>query len=169
MNKLSTALATATFAALPMMASAVTVNTDVSIGDAPSVSYSIPASGDGVTFSFTALENFSIDGFSITANGSNSGSDILASTYSVLGGTPLNFTNVFAVGAQGIGFAFASGAVFAAGDIFTVVFAENSPRPVSYAVSFTASAVPVPAAGLLLLTALGGAAAMRRRKKATNA
>ena len=104
MNKLSTALATATFAALPMMASAVTVNTDVSVGDAPSVSYSIPASGDGVTFSFTALENFSIDGFSITANGSNSGSDILASTYSVLGGTPLNFTNVFAVGAQGIGF-----------------------------------------------------------------
>ena len=93
MNKLSTALATATFAALPMMASAVTVNTDVSVGDAPSVSYSIPASGDGVTFSFTALENFSIDGFSITANGSNSGSDILASTYSVLGGTCLLYTS----------------------------------------------------------------------------
>lgn len=174
MKKISTVLAAAALAALPMMASAVTVNTDISLGDAPSVPAAVAPTDSGATFNFTALDRFAVDEISLTANGSNSGQDILGSSYSVLVNglttlAPTAFSNVISFGTQGIGFAFVPGGIFNTGDVFTVVFDENSPRALSYTVSFTTSPIPVPAAGLLLLTALGGAAALRRRKTAAAA
>lgn len=175
MNKLSTALAAAALTALPMMASAVTVNTNVSLGDAPSTPIGLTPADNGGTINFTALDRFKVAGFGITGNGSNRGVDLRNTTFSLLVNGiqvvgPTSFTNVFPVGGtQGLGVGSLPGATFAANDIFSVVFAENSPRALSYTVSFTPTAVPVPAAGLLLLTALGGAAALRRRKKAVAA
>ena len=173
MNKFSTAFAAAALATLPMMASAVTTTQshNVSVNTAPSYSYSVPTSEDGVIFEFTALDDFIIDTFSLNANGSNGGVDVSAATYqvSVTNPVPVNFSTVFSAGGQGQGFAFVSGATFMAGDVFTVSFDESSPRPMSFTVGFVTTAVadvPVPAAGLLLLSALGGAAALRRRKKA---
>ena len=49
-------------------------------------------------------------------------------------------------------------------DQYLVVSWEDSTAGVDFDVEVQVAAVPVPAAGLMLLTALGGAAALRRRK-----
>lgn len=56
-----------------------------------------------------------------------------------------------------------------AGQLATIWFGENTFSPGSFrlkSITMNVSAVPVPAAGLLLLGALGGLAALKRRKKA---
>lgn len=55
-----------------------------------------------------------------------------------------------------------------AGNLASIWFGENSASPGSFrlkSITMTVSAVPVPAAGLLLLGALGGLAALKRRKQ----
>jgi hypothetical protein len=171
MNMIAKVLAAAALASLPAMASAVTttVATDVQLGDAPSVSFSVPTTDDGVIFSFTALNRFAVTGFAVNAVGSNSGADASGTTFSVDGGPPLSFGVVNNFGPVSFAGGFAPGAKYATGDSFTIQFFENAVNDISYGVSFTTSPIPVPAAGLLLLTALGGAAALRRRKKTATA
>lgn len=53
--------------------------------------------------------------------------------------------------------------------VLTVSWDAVTGSQAGFLIQATPSAVPVPAAGLLLLTAIGGAAALRRRKKAVTA
>ena len=59
--------------------------------------------------------------------------------------------------------------VFADGDSFSVsvfeMLSNGNSRPVALTLAFSAVAVPLPAAGLLLLTALAGAGMVGRRRR----
>ncbi len=177
MNYFKTAAATAAIAIMPFAASAATVFTqdaDLSADVGYSFSGTTSAGQSGGNFNFTVLEDFSINGFSLTASGTSSGTDIENTTYEIT--DPLDeestFGFILTTGTSSFGAAGVEGVTeFSAGDTFSVLFntAPDALNPISYTVSFLTEApapVPVPAAGLLLLTALGGTAAMRRRKKA---
>ncbi|OED49397.1 hypothetical protein AB838_06895 [Rhodobacteraceae bacterium (ex Bugula neritina AB1)] len=163
--------AAAAVTALPMAAYAVPVAVDASVDlgqPAYSFSTTVNPGDDGAVFTFTILEAMQISGISVSGSGTNGGDDIASTTFQVVnpdfGPSPFqSFTTSFGVGS---GSAVVSGQTYAAGDQFTVTFVETAENPISYTVSFPVAEVPVPAAGLLLLGALGGFAGLRRRKKA---
>jgi len=159
---------------IPVVASAATVTRNETIDlsqSAYSFSDTAEIGDDGVLFTFTFADRARVSGISLSGSGTNGGADIESTTYTVINPNtgPDGFqtiTDSFGVGA---GASVIPGQKYNAGDVLTVRFEEDAERPISYTVSFPVAAVPVPAAGLLLLTALGGAAAMRRRKKAAKA
>ena len=167
MNMFKSAAAAAALMALPFAASAATANlASVSVSlvpDAYSQSYTVAADEDGVVFNFNVTEDLSIPTFSLSSSAPQGGSN--TTTYEITqpatGPSAFGILNLATVGADIV-----PGADYAAGDTFQVIFLESTSDPISYTVSFSTAAVPVPAAGLLLLTAVGGAAALRRRKKA---
>jgi hypothetical protein len=172
MNMIKTTLAAAALMALPFAASAATtfaIPTDIVANDAYSESATVEAGGTGGTFTFNVLERLRINGISLSATGSSGGADLANTTYVITKPSDSGGLTVITFGNAASGFAGFDGITdYAAGESFDVVFTTGPAafNPVSYTVSFETSEVPVPAAGLLLLTALGGAAAMRRRKKA---
>lgn len=165
MNKLTASFAVIAFAALPMMASAVTVIpvTALNVDQSYSFAANSAAGNDGVTFQFEAVDRFKIDSIRLTANGAN----VTTAQYEVSNPSvgPLSFDLV----TTGLGVSVAPGTIYDIGDTFSVFLTESAATPVAFTVSFETAAIPVPAAGLLLLTALGGGAALRRRKKAVAA
>jgi len=172
--KMKNLLAAAALLTLPFAANAATVavdaNVDLSQGGY-SFSTTVNPGDEGALFTFTITEDLRISGISVSGSGTNSGTDIDSTTFQVtnpdFGPSAFqSFSNNFGVAS---GSAVVPGQAYQAGDVFTVAYAESAVNPISYTVSFPVAAVPVPAAGLLLLSALGGAAAMRRRKKAATA
>lgn len=167
MNMFKSAAAAAALMALPFAASAATTSLPsvsvMLVPNAYSQSYTVAAGDDGVVFNFNVVEDLRIPTFSLSSSAPAGGSDttMYEITKPATGPSAFGILNLSTVGADIV-----PGADYAAGDTFQVIFSEQTPDPISYTVSFSTAAVPVPAAGLLLLTAVGGAAALRRRKKA---
>ena len=195
MNILKSAALAAALLAAPIAASAATVtvggsdsqfgNTNVSTAVVENGTF---AGSTSITFSFTkaeaaAYQDFSTNGtttinlvdyipdylnvqskFAIYRNGTAITSGVNCG--STFAGTNTNScTAVTGVdgkpGVQGAPLVFSN---LAAGD-YRIAF-YNNVRPETGGAQFIVSAVPLPAGGLLLLSAFGAAAAMRRRKKA---
>lgn len=164
----------AALALAPVAAHAVPVmvSSDIDLSQSGySFSATVPVANEGAVFTFTALERLRISGFSLSGTGTSGGTDIASAQWQIVnpntGPSPFqNFSGGFGVAG---GSATALGSIYNVGDVFSVIFTEAASRPMSFTVSFPVAAIPVPAAGLLLLTALGGFAAMRRRKSAATA
>jgi len=167
MSTFKTTMAAAALLALPFAANAATANlASESISLSPdnySFSYTVDPAEDGVVFNFTIAEDLQILQFSLSSSAPSGGSG--TTMYEIsnpqTGPSAFGILNLATVGADIV----PGPAKYSAGDTFTVSFTETVATPISYTVSFPTAAVPVPAAGLLLLTAVGGAAAMRRRNK----
>lgn len=166
-NTLKITLAVAALSALPMAASAVTVDRaalDVELTPGfYSTNYTVEADEDGVVFNFNVLEDLNIPEFSLSSSASGGSSTTMYEiTKPSVGPSSFGILNLDFIGSDIV-----SGADYMAGETFQVIFTETTRNPISYTVSFSTtaiSAVPVPAAGLLLMTALGGAFALRRKK-----
>lgn len=165
MNMFKTTAAAAALMALPFAASAAPANlASVAVSltpDSYSESYTVLSTEDGVVFNFNVTEDLRIAQFSLSGSAPTGGipTTMYEITTPATGPSSFGILNLDTIGADVV-----PGADYAAGDTFSVIFTESVSTPISYTVSFATSAVPVPAAGLLLLTALGGAAAMRRKK-----
>lgn len=169
---------TALAAAMALMASGagaatVTYNAGSIGADDFSVSSSTKQPNDTLVFQYTAVANFDIEGFSITANGGSGGSDISALRVDyAINGTPIATDLVF--GPSRVSGGRANSSVFLSGyeriqdgDVFTLLFRETTVRPVALTIVFDTVAVPLPAAGgILALALVGGGMAVRRRRKA---
>ena len=149
----------------PMAASAVTVNA----GDKVLEQGIIPAGDGSLTFSFDAGSDFNVNGFLVGGQGFNMGSDLQLVTFDGPGGTNYTFTSIL-TGPSGLsnGERFIPGFFsFDEGDTITFDFSGNgNDDQVGIQVNFEALPVPLPAGGLLLLSALGAGVVASRRKKA---
>lgn len=167
MNMFKTAAAAAALMALPFAAAAAPANlASVAVSLSPdtySESYTVQPNEDGVVFNFNVTEDLRIPQFSLSGSAPTGGvsTTMYEITQPATGPSAFGILNLATVGADIV-----RGADYAANDTFQVIFTETVSTPISYTVSFSTATVPVPAAGLLLLTAVGGAAALRRRKKA---
>jgi hypothetical protein len=173
---MKTMLAAAALLTLPFAANAATSQqfADIYVDQGYSFSETVAAGGSGADFFFTIKDDLRINGISVSGSGTNGGTDIGNTTFQIVnpdvGPAGYSLVGTFGTTSSGLG---GTDLVtdYEVGDSFSVSFITNptNAQPISYTVSFNTSPVPVPAAGLLLMTALGGAAAMRRRKKAATA
>lgn len=131
--------------------------------------------GEDVTYTFNVLENLTIPDFAVSGTDSDRGSDLLNIRfgYGMSGETGVatnSYSQIFEFETTAAAIGSLTGQSFSAGENFFFTFVNNgfsgeADRDlVGTTVSF--AAVPVPAAGFLLLGALGAGAFVSRRKKA---
>lgn len=157
---------------MPGLAQAVLVLFEYDIGAPGDFGYaSVINPGDSLEFRFHVLVDLMIDGFSLSATGNSAEADVrdikfgmihpLAGAFSIFGSE----NNV--AGA----FGFLDGASFAAGQIFSIYMEDGINHPVPVTLSFETTAVPLPAAGLLMapFVVAAGLVSRRRRKAAAKA
>ena len=181
------ALGAALAIAAPLAAQAATVSyTDPVLADLGYSESATKASGGSATttfaeFGFTVRETLTIDSFSLSASGTNAGADVTAITFEyLLNGTviqsgALQLAPLFpgqppTTKSRSAYYYFVSPVpAYADGDVLTFLFKGKTTNPASVTVSFATESieippVPLPAAGGLLLLALGAGVAAGRRK-----
>lgn len=162
-------LASALAVAAPVAASAATM-VDI-FADTPYTFVDILAPGGQVSWEFTVKEDFAISNFSLSATGTNSGTDLANVQFGFFGNVSNSLT-VVGAGEARSGFGNLAGGNFVIGDIITIVVDDGVKDDVGVTLSFqtgpAGAPVPLPAAGLLLgsIMLAGGAAAARKKKKA---
>ncbi len=148
---------------------------DLTVGERVLVNTTLNAGGDTEEVEFTAQERLRIAGFSLTGNGFNDGEDLMKVVFnwtrmdgSVQTGSFTSDEINQGPGGTSAALDFLDGFDLAAGEMFTLGYGyEGGAENVDVDASFTTAAVPVPAAGGLLLGALGvGGFVARRKKKA---
>ncbi len=153
--------------ALPAMAQAVTVTTDISADQPYTFSYDLFPNTTN-EFIFNVTEDLDIDGFALSGTGTNSGVDLSDVRFGFALPADGKFT-VITAGTIAAGFGFLEGGSFMAGDTFMIYFTDGVKNKVGTTLSFdttSPAAVPLPAAGGLLVLAIGAVAAARRKKSA---
>lgn len=167
-------LATAAAVAMPALAnSAVIVFNNTLTADQSYTYAGVIQPGDQLEYRFTVLENLRIPTFSMSATGNNAEEDVADIRFGFMEPLTGLFTTIQSIGSVAAGVGFLNGSVFAAGEMFAVIFSDGITNDVSVTLSFgtEVSAVPLPATGLLLAPFLfaGGVAGWRRRKAANKA
>lgn len=169
--------------ALGTAASAATLsgnanNTDfeLGLGDFFTGSANISA-GENITYNFDVLDTLVIRNFAVAGTGFDSGADLMNVRfgYGLTGETDVAttpYSQIFEFGTVASAIGSIDGQTFSEGDSFFFTFANNGDGTdanqdlVGTTVSFDVAPIPVPAAGFLLLGALGAGALVGRRKKA---
>ena len=174
----TTFLAAAIAVAMPLAASAATVDIDIA-ANAIETDTGVLEVGQSLVFKYTAIEALDILGISLAAT-SDTVANIVQVTfdYAATTGDTFSFTQNFGSVAAGLDSILGANLPnpFAIGDMLSVSFLSNG---IDQDVGITATIstgdasdnvppVPVPAAGLLLGSALlaGGAVARRKKKQA---
>ncbi len=165
---LAKTFAVTAFALMPM-ATAAAVSTDLNIDQSYSINELIASGTSSTVFTFTANERLRINGFALGGFGNNAFADLGRISYTLSNPAATGILAVTALPAPltlSFGAASVPGGTFDLGDTFTVTFNMSQPaaRPLTVFTTFDTAAVPIPAAGLMLLAALGGVVALRRRK-----
>ncbi|WP_371158429.1 VPLPA-CTERM sorting domain-containing protein [Jannaschia sp. 2305UL9-9] len=145
----------------------------LNIGDDASIATNIAPTSSSVGYTFTALEDMRVNDFiSVSATGNQSGASIAQLTFGYTGasinditGATLDSTIILPGSTTAFGGGTLPGFILRTGESFTFEFQNGSASTVAATMNFTTAAVPLPAGGLLLLTALAGAGAVARRKK----
>ncbi len=175
----STAAAVALFAMAGAASAATTTfqvgdNTLTANGDDVLTNTALEAGGDSETIDFTASEALTVRDFLLTGNGFNNGQDLMEVIFGVTradGTRTVSQFNEFRQrsGTNSIGLGDLDGFRLNAGESFSFTYDYTGERRADVDMSFTTAAVPVPAAGGLLLGALGAGGFIARRKKKANA
>lgn len=125
--------------------------------------------GDSETIEFTALEDLFVLDFLLTGNGFNEGEDLMTVIFGVdrADGTRTEdtFDEYRIRGSNAIAFGDLEGFRLASGESFSFTYDYAGEKNADVDMSFTTSPIPVPAAGGLLLGALGLGGFVARRKK----
>jgi hypothetical protein len=167
--------AAAIFAPVTANAAVVQIGVDLSANTSYNLLYLLNPT-DEVEYLFTVLEDLKVDTFALSgtaaaATPGEAATDVSNIAFGFTDPPSSTFSTVTDFGTSAAGFGSLAGGVFAAGDMFSIFFADGILNPVAFTVSFQTSEVPVPAAGLLLAPMLigGGVVAMRRRKAQNSA
>ncbi|WP_108257842.1 VPLPA-CTERM sorting domain-containing protein [Mangrovicoccus ximenensis] len=132
-------------------------------GDSSDLAYVTVNKGETATAEFDVSESLKVD-FLVLGTDTDFGKSIELTVVGIEGEEPYKLTPSYSVGSLvGAGVTFSYIATGAFSLIASV--SDTAPGSVSFAYSYEASAVPVPAAGLLLGTALVGAGVAARRRR----
>lgn len=156
--------------AAPLTASAATLTNsgNLNVGD-DAVIADIIWLGQTTTYTFTANQDLRVlDFITVAANDSAAGANIPGLLFGLNGDVTNAFSTITVNGQTANASTTFSGFVLRAGDSFTFTWDNdtNGIGTTNTLVNFVTAQVPVPAAGLLLLSAFGAAAVARRRKAA---
>jgi hypothetical protein len=162
-------LATATAICLPALASAATVEADLSANGEYTYAELIPI-GETLELRFRVLEDLTIDGFSLAATGTRAGADIADMRYGFEESPTGIFAPILMEGTSARGLGSLGSRTLLADTYFSVFVTDGVRRTVSLGLSFgttaAVSAIPLPATALLLLPLLVAGGALGRRRNA---
>lgn len=165
---LKTATLAATIGMMASVASAAVIRAsgDIEVGDNGLLQTELN-SGETVTYTFRADGDLRVESLlTASGNGFDGGND-LAQVLLGLNGVLASFEQIDVNGSTANAESTFRGFRLGDGEEFTFTFQNNSTgvNPVATDLTFSVAAVPVPAAGLLLLSSLLGAGAVARRRR----
>lgn len=123
--------------------------------------------GGLIEYEFVVAENLKIPDFAFTASGTNAGVDVSNIRFGLTNPPTGEFAPITVFGNTAVGVSFIDGGLYSKGDTFSIFISDGISNTIGTTVSFSPMPIPLPAAGLLMLTALvGGGLVLRNRKTA---
>ncbi len=157
---------------LPGFAQAAPILFEYDIGAPAAYGYAeVINPGDSLEFRFNVLTDLKIAQFVFSATGNSSEADVRDIKFGMIEPLTGFFTQIDSEGTSAGAFGFLDGATFMAGQIFSIYLEDGITLPVPVTMSFETTAVPLPAAGLLMapFVVAAGLVSRRRRKAAAKA